>query len=446
MQLTIKGAGNRVFTVEVDDSGTVLDLKKAIQESQTDITGNVRLIYSGKLLADAQTLSSYGIASGHSVHMVVARTAESRPPPQPTTTTAPPPQTGPPTAPLPTPPPPAAAPPFFGGGDPFGGGANPFANIDMAAILQNPAFAQMAQQFMANPQALQDMVRQNPFLANIPGIDQAFTDPSAIQAALGMMQQAAGGAAGGADTGAAQAGQAGFGGFPGLPPGVDLGAMLNNPMVQQMMDHVADNPEMLRAMAQANPMTRGFADNPEMLAAAIRQFRSAYGGGQAGGVAAPQAPAPAPLQPAVAGPVDPVLLGRLLGGPVPDGADSQIAYNPVVRGGLAQVVQGIQICRANGLRLLGDLGEADRLLAQAAGVLGVGIGQRPPVVAPAPGVAPVAQVPPAAPVQLSPEQRFGRQLQQMEEMGFGDRQRNIEALIATAGNVNNAIEWLLTQV
>ena len=46
-------------------------------------------------------------------------------------------------------------------------------------------------------------------------------------------------------------------------------------------------------------------------------------------------------------------------------------------------------------------------------------------------------------VQIPPEERFRSQLEQLREMGFYDPQANINALIATNGNVNAALERLL---
>lgn len=43
----------------------------------------------------------------------------------------------------------------------------------------------------------------------------------------------------------------------------------------------------------------------------------------------------------------------------------------------------------------------------------------------------------------SPEARFESQLQQLEGMGFTDREANLRALIASNGNVNAAVERLL---
>ncbi len=45
--------------------------------------------------------------------------------------------------------------------------------------------------------------------------------------------------------------------------------------------------------------------------------------------------------------------------------------------------------------------------------------------------------------QAPPEERFREQLQQLQEMGFTDQQANINALIATNGYVQGAIERLL---
>ncbi|CAG8652377.1 4770_t:CDS:2 [Scutellospora calospora] len=52
------------------------------------------------------------------------------------------------------------------------------------------------------------------------------------------------------------------------------------------------------------------------------------------------------------------------------------------------------------------------------------------------------QTPPTQPSE-PPETRFRTQLQTLEEMGFVDQAANIRALLATGGDVNSAIEFLL---
>ena len=44
---------------------------------------------------------------------------------------------------------------------------------------------------------------------------------------------------------------------------------------------------------------------------------------------------------------------------------------------------------------------------------------------------------------VPPEELYSTQLTQLQEMGFIDRQENMRALIATAGNIHAAVERLL---
>jgi len=55
---------------------------------------------------------------------------------------------------------------------------------------------------------------------------------------------------------------------------------------------------------------------------------------------------------------------------------------------------------------------------------------------------------PAAPAaaQQPPEIRFQQQLQQLQDMGFYDPTANLNALVVTGGNINAAVERLLSQL
>ena len=46
-------------------------VKLALQEKEGITVDQIRLIFSGKQLADAQTLDSYGIGAGATIHMVL---------------------------------------------------------------------------------------------------------------------------------------------------------------------------------------------------------------------------------------------------------------------------------------------------------------------------------------------------------------------------------------
>lgn len=50
---------------------------------------------------------------------------------------------------------------------------------------------------------------------------------------------------------------------------------------------------------------------------------------------------------------------------------------------------------------------------------------------------------PAANTQ-PPEERYSSQLEQLSAMGFVNREANLQALIATFGDINAAVERLLT--
>ena len=52
--------------------------------------------------------------------------------------------------------------------------------------------------------------------------------------------------------------------------------------------------------------------------------------------------------------------------------------------------------------------------------------------------------PPAPPDTRPPEERYAEQLRQLNEMGFYEFERNVEALRRTGGSVQGAVEYLLT--
>lgn len=421
MHLVIKRSQGTVIELDIAEDATVAALKEAIQEKDPQCAaGTVRLIYTGKILVDTNTLASYGVKDGHSIHMVVVqnRTA-ARPvssPPQPTPLPTPPPPTPPPTAPMGAP---MGAPtggfPGFGmpGMDMFGGAGG----FDFAQFMNSPMVRQMMQQMMENPQMFADMMRMNPMFANNPMMQQLASNPEALRAQMQLAMQMMGGGAGGA-------------GAPGAPAGgmPDLGAIMSSPEARQMMQQMASNPQMLSDMMRmnpmfaSNPMMQEMANNPELLQQQMEMARQLFGGGAA-------APAPAAPQ------VDREFLRRLLGNEPSEANITAITSNQQMMDGLRQIAAGAQALRRGGVLVFNDIVNIDTILGQLA------VGARP---APAAPVAPPAAPAPAPTYQMTPEQRFGPQLAQMHDCGFLDDQRNIEALIATNGNVNAAVDWILS--
>lgn len=70
INVNVKSSSDKKFVITIETTKTVLDLKNAIAE-QTEVPAeNQRLIYSGRVLKDPETLADYKIADGNTVHMV----------------------------------------------------------------------------------------------------------------------------------------------------------------------------------------------------------------------------------------------------------------------------------------------------------------------------------------------------------------------------------------
>ena len=198
--------------------------------------------------------------------------------------------------------------------------------------------------------------------------------------------------------------------------------MLEDPMVNQMMESLMRDPNamqsilqsnpMLRQMTQANPQVAQMLNNPDMMRTmmdpnnlrSMMQMQNAMqgmgiggagGGGASGfpGVGASGVPPPA------------------LGGALPAGLDFSTLLNQMQSTSIGSSGSGA----GSGANV-------------SAGMQGMGFGGRT-------GGA-------AAPIP--PEQRFRIQLQSLNDMGFDDNRVNIPALVQTHGNVNRAIDMLLT--
>lgn len=229
--------------------------------------------------------------------------------------------------------------------------------------------------------------------------------------------------------------------------------MLRSPEVRQMLL----NPDFLRQMTQMNRAFGGGAanSNPALnpFTAPLAAARNAETGaaGAAGGTATGAAP-----QAGQAGqpPVNPfaALFGAPPGGaganpwapPAAGAATGAAGANPFGApwvGGQREptdeeILQQIRMMRSMGLLspqnnpLLGQLGG----LGGFGGLGAFGAGA---------GAAGSPTSPPAPADTRPPEERFQDQLRQLNDMGFTDAQRNIQALLRSGGNVQGAVEQLL---
>ncbi|KAG9086407.1 hypothetical protein FRC07_013096, partial [Ceratobasidium sp. 392] len=68
--LNIKGPSELKLSITIALSKTVLELKQAIAEKSDVSADRQRLIYSGRVLKDEDTLATYKVQNAHTVHMV----------------------------------------------------------------------------------------------------------------------------------------------------------------------------------------------------------------------------------------------------------------------------------------------------------------------------------------------------------------------------------------
>ncbi|KAI8328151.1 hypothetical protein BC941DRAFT_385716 [Chlamydoabsidia padenii] len=234
ININVKSSNDKKMVIAIETSKTVLDLKNAIAEQAEVPAERQRLIYSGRVLKDHDTLGDCKLADGNTVHMVKgAQPGGARSTPA-TTTTA----TAPTTTPTTTTPtttntttPDLTANPFaslLGGGAPGGGdaaaaaGMNPFsmfgsgfgagamgnsfggapdANM-MNQMMQNPAFTQYMSTILQNPSVLDSIIASNPQLSAMgpqvrmmlqsPEFRQMLSNPEYLRQMAAMQQYAQG--------------------------------------------------------------------------------------------------------------------------------------------------------------------------------------------------------------------------------------------------------------
>lgn len=68
--VTIKAAGDKKHETKVLTTSTILQLKEQLAKEMDVSVDRQRLIYSGKILKDGDTLETYKIKNGHTIHLV----------------------------------------------------------------------------------------------------------------------------------------------------------------------------------------------------------------------------------------------------------------------------------------------------------------------------------------------------------------------------------------
>ncbi|KAF3764698.1 ubiquitin-domain-containing protein, partial [Cryphonectria parasitica EP155] len=394
----VKASGDKNHTITMAESATILDLKNklATEEFENIPVERQRLIYSGRVMKNEDTLASYKVKPGNTIHLV--KSAASNPTPAPSSAALQP--------------VPRAIPNNMAAGTSadnllagltgarFAGHANlPSANLfgadggmgappsedQMADMLSNPNIAQAMNEALNNPAMVDLMIQSSPMLRNNPQarqmiqspmFRQMLTNPQLLRQAAQMRRAMAGG--GGADAfpapGATDTTPAGAPAAGGAERGV------NTPNQQ--------NPWGLPGfgMFPLPPATAGGAgENPFMA------LMNPLGAPPTGQIAAGQAPSgeDATQRSASAAP-----------GSTPDGAPQGGAVNP--------------------------FGLTPETMQQFMQMMGGPMGE------------------PSMPVDnRPPEERYADQLRQLNEMGFYDFDQNVAALRRSGGNVQGAVNFLL---
>ena len=315
----------------------------------------------------------------------------------------------------------------------------------MASMLENPNFASQLNEALSNPDIVEQMIRSNPMLQGSgaqqarqmlqnPEFRRMMTDPEMIRSINAMRGQnpglfgPTGGLGGGGGTSAFP--------MPGAADGDATAQAGERGTAEQQQPQNAQQPPMNPFAMFGNPATGG-ATGANPFAALFPGGLGAMGGPNAAAGATPggqtagstttgtgsphqpqqgqQQPAQNPFQAATQMLTqNPQLMQQMLssmGSPPADPsnptAQQQQPFNPFAA-----------------LQAMGGLGA----LGGGAGGFGAGgMGS-----------------PPAPHDDRPPEDRYAEQLRQLNDMGFYEFERNVEALRRTGGSVQGAVEYLLT--
>ncbi|KAL1648569.1 hypothetical protein SLS61_006893 [Didymella pomorum] len=460
----VKAANDQKHVLTLPSTTTVSDLKQKLSSSEyADIPPErQRLIYSGRVLKDPDTLGGVKVKDGHTIHLVkgAASNARQNPANQGTASTSS--GTGTPTPQVPTN---IAAGtgnnPLAGltgaryagfhglpSMDMFGadGGMGPPPNPDaMLEMMDNPMFLSQMNEAMNNP-AVVDMMLQSPMIRDNPMLRQMLQNPEMrrmmfspemMRMQLQMQRNMNGNGSGsamaapgatdntpqpgsttareGESTASPPSNTAGaanpFAAFGGAGAGTNA-----NPFASLFAGGA--NPFGTPAQGQGNTGTSGTdsAQNNQNASAPPNPFGNLFGGADGG-------------QP----------------NPIADAARN-IMQNPQAMQQMMQMMGG-GTGAGIGANPLGGFGQNPGSGAGAgAGAGDAGSQQANPFAAlfgPGGGFGGGFGGPPAPADNRPPEEVYESQLRQLNEMGFYEFDRNVSALRRSGGNVQGAIEYLL---
>ena len=310
----------------------------------------------------------------------------------------------------------------------------------MIEMLSNPAFSQMMNEALQNPAMIDMMIQQNPQLREMGPAGRQFlqseqfrrmvTDPQSLRA-MGQLQAA---------MGMGPFGRAGGGGQEAFPaPGVTNTTPAENREAgsgqpeDNNQNNASTNPTGINTGAAGpNPFAALLGMPPPTTNQQIPDSTSPPASQPPNPFAAllgmpppnsdqQQQPGQQGTNPLNSAPANPFL--NMQNNPLFQNPDLMNQFVQAMGGGGGLGAGNAFGADAGGANPFGNLGNLF-----GGGAMGGGTGG-----------------PPAPPDNRPPEERYATQLRQLNEMGFFDFNRNIQALQRSGGNVEGAVEWLFSQ-
>ncbi|KAG2186052.1 hypothetical protein INT43_002490, partial [Umbelopsis isabellina] len=433
----IRSSTGSTFDIEIDPEAlTVYELKELLVNSISATTPEgLRLVYSGRILKDPDNVSSYNVQDGHVIHVV--KTASNQSQQSSVSSTQPTPATSQPAS--------ASAgaqqrSPLAGLGGLGGFGAGAGGGMPDPEMMRGLMESPMMQSMLNNPELMRSIMMSNPQIRAMveqnPEIGHVINDPSFLRQSMQMMRNPE------LMREMQRNNDRALSNIEAIPGGFNhlrrMYSTLQDPLESAARPPSRESDEANQRLAERlnvqhipeNQINTQALPNPWASNTANRSTTQAPASEGTGSQAA--ANPFAALGGSGGGGMSPFLN---FGAPATGNAQN----NPTNNNNTSSNIPGNTPMWMNPELLQFSMRMQQMMQQQQQGGGQAGNTQAPPFFNPF--GAPQASSTPSEP----PEQRFASQITQLEEMGFSERDKNIRALLATGGNVQAAIEYLLTQ-
>ncbi|RHY06228.1 hypothetical protein DYB37_006684 [Aphanomyces astaci] len=465
VQVVVKRSNGDKLTVEADLDGTVLAFKEVL-ESLTQVPPSLqRLIYKGKVLKDENTLASYDVEADQTLYFVKGAVSKPTPTPAAAPAVAPTPPAAAPSqsSPFGIPPTNPVASPFGGamnpfGGAPAGGWGTPPPNVQ--SMMQNPEMMQqmmdspMVQNMLSNPEIMRGMMQANPAMRTLleqnPELNHVMNDPELLRRSMEAMRNPA------AMREMMRNQDTALRNIESHPEGFNALRRMYTEVQEPLLNATASN----AGIGASNPafvMPGAVGGSTATSPATTTTTSSTSNPWAAASSSSSTSPNPwgtppsfPSANPFIGGGFDP----NMLNNPMVQGMMQQMAENPAMMRSMMEMNPQFQqldpatrdmMLNPDVLRTMMNPANLHAMmqLQQAMQQSSSGGGTNTLFGAPT-AATPGTPFFPGAPASTNPEDLYSSQLSQLVDMGFTNREQNLRALQATFGNVNAAVDRILS--